>query len=123
MIKGYFRRVKERLQQLAWFIKSDTVDFDMLSDEMGILKGKIVFLDGSQLEFKELVSKSETDYRFQYMDKSDSLIIRWDTAPHHKELDNFPYHIHTPNEEEKSSPRMNLVKILDIVERKVIRNL
>jgi hypothetical protein len=29
------------------------------------------------------------------MDAEDRLVIRWDSAPHHKELGTFPFHRHT----------------------------
>jgi hypothetical protein len=30
------------------------------------------------------------------MDAQDNLIVRWDSAPHHKNLETFPFHKHTP---------------------------
>jgi hypothetical protein len=89
---------------------------------MGIITGKLVFIDHSILEFMELVSAKEAEYRFQHMSKNKDLIYRWDSAPHHKEIATFPYHLHT-KKGVKESKKMNFIGVLDIVTEKVIENL
>ena len=86
---------------------------------MGIVTGKLIFIDKSILEFMELVSVKEAEYRFHYMGKDKDLIYRWDSAPHHKEIRTFPYHLHT-KKEVKESKKVNFIDILDIVTEKVI---
>ena len=34
---------------------------------MGIIKGKLVFIDNSILDFRELLGENEHDYSFQWM--------------------------------------------------------
>ena len=70
----------------------------------------------------ELVSEKGSEYRFQYMDKNKNLTCRWDSAPHHKEISTFPYHLHT-KKEVKESKKMNFIEVLDDVAEKVIGNL
>lgn len=89
---------------------------------MGIITGKLVFIDNSILDFMELVSKKELEYRFQFMEKNKDLIYRWDSAPHHKEIATFPYHMHTKTGV-KESKKVNFVEILGIVVDMVIENL
>lgn len=35
------------------------------------------------------------DYTLHWQHEDGALIQRWDTAPHHPELENFPHHTHT----------------------------
>ena len=70
----------------------------------------------------ELVSTKEAEYRFHYMGKDKELICRWDSAPHHKEVPTFPYHLHTKRGI-KESKKENFIDILNIVTEKAIENL
>ena len=122
MIHDYFSKVQKKLDASRWIIIEQSVNFDFISDEMGIITGKLAFIDNSILEFMELVSKKEVEYRFQFMNKTHELIARWDSAPHHRELTTFPYHMHT-REGVKESKKVTLFEILDIVVEKVIESL
>lgn len=122
MIHDYFSKVQKKLDASRWIIIEQSVNFNFVSDEMGIITGKLVFIDNSILEFMELVSKKEAEYRFQFMDKNKDMLFRWDSAPHHKEIATFPYHVHI-SKGVKESNKVNLVEILDIVFGEVIENL
>lgn len=66
------------------------------------LKGAITFADLSVLELSvfaiSLSSRVVPEkYRFQYMDKKNQIVFRYDNAPHHKELSTFPRHKHLPD--------------------------
>ena len=122
MIHDYFSKVQKKLDASRWIIIEQSVNFNFVSDEMGIITGKLVFIDNSILEFMELVSKKEAEYRFQFMDQNKEMVNRWDSAPHHKEIATFPYHMHT-KKGVKESEKANFVEILDIVVGKVIENL
>ena len=122
MIHDYFSKVQKKLEGIKWIIIEQSINFDFVSDEMGIITGKLIFIDKSILDFMELVSTKEAEYRFQYMNKDKGLICRWDSAPHHKEVHTFPYHFHT-KKGIKESKKVNFVDILDIVTEKVIENL
>ena len=122
MIHDYFSEVQKKLDASRWIIIEQSVNFDFVSEEMGIITGKLVFIDNSILEFMELVSKKEVEYRFQFMDKNKEMVNRWDSAPHHKEIATFPYHMHT-KKGVKESKKANFFEILDIVVGKVIENL
>ena len=122
MIYDYFSKVQRKLETIKWIIIAQSINFDFVSDEMGVITGKLVFIDKSIVEFMELVSTKEAEYRFQYMDKDKGLICRWDSAPHHKEVPTFPYHLHT-KKGVKESKKVNFIDILDIATEKVIENL
>ncbi len=57
------------------------------------------------------------------MDENKNLILRWDDAPHHKNLKTFPYHIHFPDDTKESEPIQlieALYKIADMVIEKLM---
>ncbi|MFH1774033.1 MAG: DUF6516 family protein [Methanobacteriota archaeon] len=56
-------------------------------------------------------------YSFHWQ-KWDKMIIRWDNAPHHKEVSTFPYHMHK-GEKVFKSDEMTLEKVLKILEKKI----
>ena len=114
MIRDYFSEVEKKLEVIKWLIKKKMISFNLVSEEMGIIKGKIVFVNNYALDFRELVSMGHTDYRFHFMNGTNSLIMRWDSAPHHKEITTFPFHLHTP-EGVMECDKVNLIEVIDIV--------
>ena len=42
------------------------------------------------------------------------MIYRWDSAPHHKEIASFPFHLHTP-EGVRECDKVNLIEVVDII--------
>ena len=66
------------------------------------LRGKIIFTNESELQFKEyfvtipIMGKMAYSYHYQNRDKE--LIFRYDNAEHHKEIATYPYHKHVTNE-------------------------
>ena len=56
----------------------------------------------SKLYIKEHVSEEDYIYSFHWQDKNGDLIIRWDNAPHYKNIKTFPHHKHTKNGVEES---------------------
>jgi hypothetical protein len=96
-VQEYFRQVQKAIRRVEWLIESQSVTFEHEPvSENGFIQGRIAFIDGSILDFSETVSLVNDYYRFHYMDAHRRLITRWDSAPHHKELDTFPHHKHTP---------------------------
>ncbi len=71
--------------------------------------------------FEVRLEKIETiDYRYHWMDASNQLRCRWDNAPHHPSLDNFPHHIHQASEDNVlPGVVMNLIQLLDHVANEV----
>ena len=122
MIYDYFSTVQKKLESIKRIIVEQSVNFDFISDEMGIIAGRLVFIDKSILEFMELVSLKEAEYRFQYMGQNKDLMCRWDSAPHHKEVPTFPYHLHT-KKGIRESKKVNFIDVVDIITEKVIENL
>lgn len=83
---------------------------------IGFIEGSITFTDGSRLEFSEQLPTTRRKFRLHYMDAQGCLIVRWDSAPHHKDLDTFPFHKHTPAGIEEHEA-ITLLETLDEVVR------
>jgi hypothetical protein len=79
------------------------------------IRAKIRLYDGTTLRVREIQVRGIADaYSYYWLRPDDSVIIGWDNAPHHPELSNFPYHLHTGNRIE-ASEQMNLTKIFEFI--------
>ena len=93
----YLAALDARIQALQGIVIGWSIQREM--DEnlgIGFILGHIAFADGSRLEFSEQLPTTRRKFRLHYMDAQDNLIVRWDSAPHHKVLGTFPFHKHTP---------------------------
>ena len=123
MIAGYFEKVKKRIARLNWLIEREVVETEYDEDaDSGLIGGNITFKDGSCLYFKEVLFSQTREYRFHYMDRKQNLILRWDSAPHHKKIKTFPYHVHTSKSVMPSKP-LNLIEVLDQIERIIVEKI
>jgi hypothetical protein len=119
----YFKKIKNRIGTLDWLIERVSIDTEYDEDaDAGLIGGSITFKDGSIFHFKEVLVGKNRHYRFHYMDERNNLISRWDTAPHHKELKTFPYHVHLPDCV-KESKRVTLLDVLDKIESDIVSKL
>ncbi|BAD84499.1 hypothetical protein, conserved [Thermococcus kodakarensis KOD1] len=79
------------------------------------LKIRAELIDGSVLHIREFVSNEEYNYSFQWQRDSE-LIIRWDNAPHHKDLPTFPHHKHVGSEKNVlPSSEITLEEVLGVI--------
>ena len=78
---------------------------------------KIILIDASELYVKEYVSETEYLYSFHWQYNDGSLRIRWDNAPHHKNIKTFPHHKHIPDLEE--STEISLEDVLKVIENRL----
>ncbi|MCP4460222.1 MAG: hypothetical protein GY816_19695, partial [Cytophagales bacterium] len=71
------------------------------SPYIGFLEGTLTFLDGSILCFVEFINVkidvTRYKYSFHYQGSTQSLIFRYDMAPHHPQVKSFPHHKHAAN--------------------------
>jgi Family of unknown function (DUF6516) len=83
-IDEYLADLDARLRDLAAIIVSVTMQRELDTNlGLGFIKGRIIFLDGSTLEFSEQLPVTRRKYRLQYMDAQQDILARWDSAPHH----------------------------------------
>ena len=90
------------LRELELLKRSEVVEsYEILDYKEGsdfyFLKIKARLIDGSVLYVREFVSSGDYNYSFQWQ-KDGKLKIRWDNAPHHRELPTFPHHKHVGGE-------------------------
>ncbi len=59
------------------------------------------FLEAAEYFVLDVEGIKTVDYRHQWMDGAkQKLRCRWDSAPDHPELTNFPYHVHVEDEQD-----------------------
>lgn len=115
MIFGYFREVELRLK-IAEIIADKSVDLREFSATEGMLLGRLLFVDGSCLEFMEyLQEENRLKYRFHLMDKEGNMVFRYDNAPHHKDVSSFPHHKHLSGNVAESEDK-GIMDVLDEIE-------
>ena len=117
-LEKYLARVEEKLRELEPLISSSQIIIERRSSNRVVLKGMIIFIDGSLLHFLEYVLEEgnrllRVSYRFHYIKQDGSLIFRYDNAPHHLELPTFPHHKHLPGNKVVSSSEKSLADVLD----------
>ena len=123
MIDRYLSEVEARLKALRPLIANETIVVERPEGvSLAYLKGRITFLNGSQLALAEIVSPSIKAYRFHYMDRHHRLIARWDSAPHHRHVSTFPFHRHTP-EGVTNSLAVNLPEVLRVIHDRLMKSL
>lgn len=72
----------------------------------------ILFIDKSKLFINEFNSVEERNYSYHWQDQNDKLLIRWDNAPHHKNISTHPHHKHE-NENIYASEEISLEDVLN----------
>ncbi len=121
MIYDYYKKIEARISELG-IIAEKAIEFREFDIDEGFMKGRILFIDGSVLEFPEyLKGDARLKYRFHYMDYQGILVFRYDNAPHHN-VSTFPNHKHTPSEVIAASPR-GLLDVIDEIEKLMSRSL
>ena len=120
-VDDYFKDVIEEIRRLQ-IVVSENIIFDKRSKYTGRITGFFVFIDESVMHFSEFTVIEDNErnltrpsYRFHWQNRDESLIKRYDNAPHFPELDNFPHHVHYP-ELVESFREIGVVEVLDIVE-------
>ncbi|MFO7966785.1 MAG: DUF6516 family protein [Archaeoglobaceae archaeon] len=79
------------------------------------LKIKAELIDNSNLYVREYISENEYIYSYHWQDENGELRIRWDNAPHHKNIKTFPHHKHTPSVEE--SQEVGFEEVIKVIEK------
>ena len=113
--------VRGRLDSIEYLVEDEDTSFERIDGSTVLLQGRIVFVNGAVLEFKEFRSPDNHDYRFHFMDSEEELIRRWDNAPHH-DVETFPDHVHLGGRVEPSEEK-DLLDVLSILEDIVLEEI
>ena len=115
-IQEYLTQLETKLQRLAGIVVDSSIQREIDTNlGMGFIKGRLTFLNGSVLAFSEQLPTQRQKFRFHYMDRENNLILRWDSAPHHRQLSTFPFHLHTP-QGVQAHPAITLLEVLSRIE-------
>ncbi|HOT90994.1 MAG TPA: DUF6516 family protein [Anaerolineae bacterium] len=120
-IAEYLKAVDDQLRELEGIISTCSIERRIDANlNIGFIKGRVEFVDGSCLEFSEQLPVQRRKFRFHYMDAEQHLIVRWDSAPHHRTVSTFPFHQHTPRGI-YDYPAITLLEVLDVIAAMVAR--
>jgi len=119
MIYSYFSKLKAVLNASS-LVGGYKVKREIIGSFVGQIILEITLKDGSILHGFEYVVAlkgkiAREKYRYHWMNEN-GLIMRWDNAPHHREIETFPFHIHTKSEI-LPSEEVRLDEILKTIER------
>ena len=125
-MKDYFSELQNLLRRSA-FTENVDVEYEAKSKTVGLIHGTVGMVDGSTLQFMELVNIkrdriTRPKYRFHFMDSADKMVFRFDNAPHHPEVTTYPHHKHIRGEEKpKPSKEIGLRGVLLEIEEGIVR--
>jgi len=91
----YFSEIQSLIRS-SIFVENVDVEYEVKSRGMGIVQGIWGMIDGSTLQFMELVNIKRDKmirlkYRFHLTNANDEMVFRYDNAPHHPEIATYPH--------------------------------
>jgi hypothetical protein len=100
-------------------IKKYSVDDIKLFSTGFYIKLEVELINKTKLYIREYSDEIERKYSYHWQDKNNNLIIRWDNAPHYKNIITFPHHKHENN---KIFPSYNITikDILKTIKHKIV---
>ena len=121
-INGYFRQI-QKIVESSSIVQLSSVTLEKRGTHEGFIRGKLQFLDESNLYWREFVDVELTIdrlmYVYQYMDSSDKLVFRYDNSGHHRKLklSTYPHHKHEGSKDNiVSSASLDLANVLKEIE-------
>src|SRR3972149_8070789 len=115
MLENFLADLKANLTASP-LVKDIEIDDEFITSVSGFLDCAVELIDGSTLYVTEYFTisgeKIKRDKYSYHLQEKEEFIIRWDNAPHHKELSTFPYHVHDKDGVHESK-EMTMDEILD----------
>ena len=100
MLENYLADIKASLTASSIVMDIEILD-EFITSVSGYLECRLLLIDNSILYISEYftisgdaIKREKYSYHHQ---NNNVLLVRWDNAPHHKELPLFPYHVHRKN--------------------------
>jgi len=109
------------------FVENVDVEYEVKSRSIGIVHGILGMIDGSTLQFMELINIKRDKvihlkYRFHLMNANDKMVFRYDNSPHHPEIATYPHHKHVKGEKvPRRSKEVGLKDVLLEIEEMISR--
>lgn len=126
MLNFQVRSIENAIQDCA-LVFSYTLHKEQLSPNTGYIDGEIFFTNSYRLSFFEfhclIENNIERDkYKYHLMDGDNSLIFRYDNAPHHNNISSYPHHKHLPHEIVSSKP-MDFSELIEEIEQVILNEM
>jgi len=116
----------DNLIKSCFVITAYQLHTDRKSEDMAFISGRIDFIEGSSLDFKEFVEKTfqgveKYKYGYNYR-KNSKIIFRCDNAPdpRAKHLNSFPHHRHTEEGNLVESHVVTLFEVLEQIQQRIL---
>lgn len=123
-IDDYFKRIQNIILN-SKIVASTNIEYIKVLENEGYMRGTLTLIDGSELRLFEYTKITNGQaailrYRFQWQTAGE-LIIRWNNAPHHPEVETFSQHKHVKGEDKpKPCKATNLTSVLHEIEAKIV---
>jgi hypothetical protein len=122
MIKDYLYRLYDTVSSRG-YVEIEYLNFDEMPERQGIVEGRLIFYDGSLLEFDETILVRGEEllklrYAYHYQNASGEIIFRYDNAPHYPNIPTYPHHKHVGSTVQPSSIP-DLSEVLSEVEQMI----
>ena len=114
MIEENLKKTVEEFSEIVKCIES----LEILEEEhISRLKAKLNLFDGTNLWIREMAVRGKLEiYSYYWLRPDGSVIIGWDNAPHHKELNHYPHHKHIGHKVETSQER-EVREVLEFIKK------
>ena len=124
-------QVRSHLNELKTLVLSHprvydvSVRSEVVTVARGSLRMRLALQSQDVVEvFVYLVERGDVvhlqDYSLHWQHRDGTLVQRWDTAPHHPELANFPSHTHRATGEVEPTATINWHDFLALLQREVL---
>ncbi|MCW5198330.1 hypothetical protein VU06_01105 [Desulfobulbus sp. F3] len=113
----YLAKIEETVR-FCFLMAAYQLNIDRKTQDMAFISGQIDFVDGSTLDFKEFVEKTDEKiekYKYGYNYRKDSSVLfRYDNAldPGARCLNSFPHHKHLRDGKMVASHAVSLEEVL-----------
>ncbi len=116
--REYFGVVQQAIQSAPHVISFE-IAFEEIDQNECYIRGKLQLTGGWELHIAEYVitgpTFERTKYRYHLQNAEGKLVVRWDNAPHHRQVATFPHHRHDAAGRVQESPAMDIEAILRAV--------
>ena len=117
MLEDFLAELKSSLTASPVVKDIDILD-EFITSVSGFLDCRAEMIDGSVLYVTEYFTISgeniKRDKYSYHLQKNGDLIVRWDNAPHHREISTFPFHAHKKDGAYESK-EMTMDEVLDVL--------
>jgi len=107
-----FEKIETEYSDIVKFIEKLEISEE---EQISAIKAKLKLFDETLVRVREIWIKGIIEaYSYYWLRADETVIIGWDNAPHHKEVNSFPHHMHIGNRVEASQER-NLRDVLSFI--------